>query len=116
MVEEINEITHSGIIVWVVGLLGVTGGIVAAILAKIVSTLKGTVKELDKEKQPKELCNVLHAQINDKLTDIKIGIAEGKEKISTLREDLVEIKTILTHGQDTETIRYDKHTKEWKEE
>ena len=112
----VDEITHSGILVWVVTVLGVMGGIVVAILSKIISTLKGTVRDIDEKKQPKELCNVLHMQINDKLTDIKIGIAEGKEKIGTLREDLVEIKTILTHGQATDTLRYDKHTKEWKEE
>ena len=77
-----EEITHSGIIVWVVGLLGVAGGIVVAILTKIISTLKGNIKELDEEKQPKELCNVLHLQINNSLNEIKTGISEAKDRVS----------------------------------
>ena len=98
------------------GLLGVVGTVVVGVMAKIISTLKGTVKELDEEKQSKNVCTLLHAQINNNLTEIKQGISDAKEKVSGVREDLIEIKTILKTGQRDETTRYDKHTKEWKEE
>lgn len=110
-----DEITHSGIIVWVVGLLGVSGGVAVTIMSKIISTLKGTVKDMDDDKQSKDICNVLHTQISNSLSEIKTGISEAKERVGTLREDLVEIKTILRTGQVDETKRYDRHTDEWKE-
>jgi len=111
-----NEITHSGIIMWVVGILGAMGGIISAIVLAIIRTLKGAVKDLDEKKESKELSNALHTQINEKLTEIKMGISDAKERVGTLREDLVEIKTILRHGQADETKRYDLHTEGWKKE
>ena len=111
----VDEITHSGIIIWVVGLLGVAGGIVSIILATVIRTLKGAVKEMDEKKQSRELCDLLHKQISTSLVDIKDSVKETSDKLGALKEHLVKIETILEHGQSDETKRYDKHTKEWKE-
>ena len=111
-----EEITHSGIIVWVVGLLGVAGGIVSIILATVIRSLKGTVRDMDDKKQTKAICEVLHSQISNNLADIKTSMKETSEKIGSLKVHLVKIETILERGQSDETTRYDKHTKEWKEE
>jgi len=107
----IEEITHSGIIIWVVGLLGVVGGIIVTIISKVISTLKGNVEK----KQDSSLCTVIHTTLNEKLTHIEKVSEKSGDKIDSMDKTLVRIETILERAEKTDTGRYDRHTEEWKD-
>ena len=111
MANGIEDPTHIEIIEWVIGTIIVIGGVMLSVLTKIVKGKKN-IKE----------CDLIHIAIDEKLDNIKQDLIEGKREFTDTRiriEDmdrtLVEISTILKERSKDETLRYDRHTEEWKD-
>ncbi len=87
----IEDVSHSGIIMWVVGILITIGGIMLGVVKSMISGVKTAVKEGIKEKVDKEFCTLQHTALTEKIDDIK----EQVSKIGDIQNSITRIETIL---------------------
>ena len=96
--------SHLQIVEWVVGIIILVGGTMLTVMAKML-----------KDKRNKEQCEEIHKSIDTSLADIKNRLEKGDYKMDGMKETLIEISTTLRERSKDETIRYDRHTEEWKD-
>ncbi len=97
--------SHVQIIEWVVGTVVVVGG-----------GMLGIMKLMLKGKRNSVECDLIHTSLGGALTDIKNRLEKGDSKMDGMKETLIEISTTLKVRSKDETERYDRHSKEWKDQ
>jgi hypothetical protein len=100
-----DDPSHTAIIEWVVGVMLVVGGLMLEVVRRMVKGKKSIAE-----------CDLLHKSITVSLDDIKKKLEKGDTKMDGMKETLIDIAATLRERSKNETERYDRHSKEWKDQ